>query len=67
MWLACLHVEDTKIIQEGIHLLQQVQTFGIHGISGVLVGFKLMGFQLRLIGPVAENPLFMIKRNLIHY
>jgi len=39
MWLACLHVEDTKIIQEGIHLLQQVQTFGIHGISGVLVGF----------------------------
>jgi len=39
MWLACLHdVEETKSIQEGIHLVKQVQTFGIHGISGVLVG-----------------------------
>lgn len=35
MWLACPHVGETKIIQEGIHLLQQVQTFGIHGIGGV--------------------------------
>jgi len=35
MWLACLLVGETKIIQEGIHLLQQVQTFGIHGTGGV--------------------------------
>ena len=65
MWLACLHVEDTKIIQEGIHLLQQVQTFGIHGIMG-FSWFCRWVFNYGL-GPVAENPLFMIKRNLIHY
>jgi hypothetical protein len=28
-------VEETKIIQEDTHLLQQVQTFGRHGIGGV--------------------------------
>jgi len=44
-------VEDTKIIQEGTHLWEQVQTFGGHGICGVLVGYELQVFSLGWLKP----------------